>query len=33
VLTLVLGGGTVAAYAAIVFGPYISMLHSMSSWM
>jgi general secretion pathway protein F len=32
-LTLVLGGGTVAAYAAIVFGPYISMLHSMSSWL
>jgi general secretion pathway protein F len=32
-LTLVLGGGTVAAYAALVFGPYVSALHSMSNWM
>jgi hypothetical protein len=32
-LTLLLGGGTVAAYAALVLGPYISTLHSMSHWL
>jgi type II secretory pathway component PulF len=33
VLTLLLGGGTVAAYAALVLAPYISVLHSMTDWL
>lgn len=32
ILTLVLGGGTVAAYAALVLVPYISTLYSMTEW-
>lgn len=33
VLTLILGGGTVAAYAALVLGPYISALRTMTEWL
>lgn len=32
ILTLLLGGGTVAAYAALVLVPYISGLRSMANW-